>query len=65
MNKPKPLVNESLIRNLGEVTIEEETLSDGSKVYNAHVPAQTIYCRTQIAAINFNSEFSEAIGRAQ
>ncbi len=68
MNKPsksKAEVAETLPRNLGEVTIQEEILSDGSKVYNAHIPAQTIYCRTQVAAINFNSDFSEAIGRAQ
>ncbi len=63
--KSKAEVAETFPRNLGEVTIQEETLSDGSKVYNAHIPEQTIYCRTQIAAINFQSEFSETIGRAQ
>ena len=42
----------------GKVEIEEQTLSDGSKAYNAHIPAQIIYCRTQIAAINLVSENS-------
>lgn len=57
--------NEAQPRNLGEAKIEEESLSDGSKVCNVHIPAQTIYCRTQIAAINFVTEFSDAIAKAQ
>ncbi len=67
MNKPSKSKTgaEILPRNLGDVMIQEETLSDGSKVYNAYVPAQTIYCRTQLTAINFVSDFSETIGRAQ
>ncbi len=65
MNKPSKSKAEPLVRNLGEANIQEEILSDGSKVYNVVVPSQTIYCRTQLCAINFVSDFSEAIGRAQ
>lgn len=52
-------------RNLGEAMIEEETLSDLSKVYNVHIPKQTIYCRNQIAAINLITSLSKAISEAQ
>jgi hypothetical protein len=57
--------NTRIERNLGDAVIEEETLSDGSKVYNVHIPKQTIYCRNQITSINLISELSDAISKAQ
>lgn len=52
-------------RNLSDSVVEEEVLSDGSKVYNVHIPKQTIYCRKEIDAINLITELSEAISKAQ
>lgn len=56
---------QTIERNLGECVTEEQVLSDGSKVYNVAIPAQVIYCRSQLHAINFVTDLSEAIARAQ